>query len=85
MLTDTTAYLMPLPKKQLAMFIRAEDRAYFAKPVKVHLGQRDGTLTRVTDPARQHTYWTETKRLKREWELTARQLREAQSGGGAPC
>lgn len=79
--TDTTAYLMPLPKKQLAMFIRPEDRAYFAKPVKVQLGQREGALTRVTDPARQHTYWTETKGLKREWELTARQLRDAKAGG----
>ena len=78
-MTPGAMYLMPLKKKQLAMFVRAEDRAYFAKPVRVLPGQRDGQLIRVTDPARQHTYWTEAANLKPEWQLTARQLREAKA------
>lgn len=65
---------MITPKRLLANFIRPEDRAYFANPVRVEFVRTDGDdMFWVTDPVRGNTYPTMACHIKRDWQLTRRQ------------
>jgi hypothetical protein len=64
------------PRTLLRHFTRPEDRAYFAKPVRVEFVRKDPdtALVYVTDPARGHTYPVQPAHIKHEWQLTRRQV-----------
>ena len=70
-----TNYVMVTPKNQISLFVCAEDRAYFSKPVRV-IPQYSTIIDRllwVTDPQRGHTYPINPNKLKFDWNLTNRQ------------
>lgn len=71
----TRRYLMPLSRTELAPFVRSEDREYFARPVPVEFVRKGGHgLVYVHDAVRGHTYPVRPEQLRREYELTLRQL-----------
>lgn len=74
--TKQAQIFLVTPKAQLAGFIRAEDRAYFSRPVRVEFVRKcDSTsLIYVTDPARGHTYPVQPAHIKHQWALTRRQV-----------
>lgn len=70
-----TNYALVTPKNQLSLFVSADDRAYFSKPVRV-IPQYSTIIDRllwVTDPQRGQTYPINPNKLKFNWELTASQ------------
>jgi len=75
-----TKFFLLTPKNVIPLFVCAADRAYFSKPVEV-IPQYSTTdrLLWVADPARGHTYPVNPKNIKREFQLSKRQLAE----GGA--
>jgi hypothetical protein len=70
-----TNCVMVTPKNQISLFVSAEDRAYFSKPVRV-IPQYSTIVDRlvwVKDPKRGHTYPTNPDKLKFDWSLTKQQ------------
>ena len=70
-----TNYALVTPKNQLSLFVSADDRAYFSKPVRV-IPQYSTIMDRllwVTDPQRGQTYPINPNNLKFNWELTTSQ------------
>jgi hypothetical protein len=72
------------PKAELKGFIRAEDRAYFARPVLVELCHSSiaTRMVYVRDPARGHSYHCDPHNLRADFRLTWAQ-RKALEGGDA--
>jgi hypothetical protein len=75
-------WFLVTPKAHLKAFVRAEDRAYFARPVLVELCHTSiaTRMVYVRDPARGHSYHCDRQNLRTDWQLTAAQ-RKALEGG----